>query len=175
MITILIGRPCSGKSTLGKNVASNLGIKYISSGDIARKLADGHKDAKESLDNGHLAPEEMMRSAILSEIKQYDNMILDGFPRFYDQYKWLLKRMPHQKVIFMVVDVDVDTAYIRSMERNRSDDGSFARRNQFYEENTVEMMKAIIESNRHDVYTTSSVNVFDNVRMLEDIIKEKSR
>lgn len=173
MIVVLIGRPCSGKSTLGKSVASNLGIKYISSGDIARKLASEHEDTKELLDNGHLAPEDMMRDAILSEIKQYDNMILDGFPRFYDQYKWLLKYTPHHRMVFMVVDVDVDTAYIRSTERNRSDDGSFAKRNQFYEENTVEMMKMIIESNRHDIYTTNSTNVFDNIRILEDIIKEK--
>ena len=46
---ILIGAPCVGKSTIGKNLQDILGIKYISSGDIARSMGD---DVNELINSG---------------------------------------------------------------------------------------------------------------------------
>ena len=41
---VLIGAPCSGESTIGKEVANRINARYISSGNIARKMAEMNND-----------------------------------------------------------------------------------------------------------------------------------
>lgn len=83
MIFALVGRPGSGKSTVGKIVASETGVVYVSSGDIAREIASGSNEFMASLKNGAMAPEEVMREKIAERIDACIDMgkdvILDGF------------------------------------------------------------------------------------------------
>ena len=89
MITVLLGETNSGKSTIGKAVVQKLGDDwvYVSSGDIARRITP-----QEDLDAGKFAPEQDMRAEILHMINgEYrgKHIILDGFPRFSEQYEFL--------------------------------------------------------------------------------------
>ena len=93
---IMLGVTTSGKSTIGKYLANELGLRYISSGDIARQM---HVD--ELLNKGELAPEDEMRKRILEAINDTQvSYVLDGCPRFYEQYAWLKGSIDH-RLVFM--------------------------------------------------------------------------
>ena len=134
---ILVGKSNSGKSVLGKAVAEKLGIRYISSGDIAR----GMNDIQNSLNSGELAPEDRMRHEILHKIMSCDiSYILDGFPRFYDQYEWLNQTIAHD-MIYVYVDVPDEDIISRAMQRGRDDDGSIGKKIKFFKEYMVYVLK----------------------------------
>lgn len=139
---ILIGPPCSGKSTVGKQLASNIGYEYVSSGDIARKMAeeDGTID---SLNAGKMAPEDRMREEIGDILNQGNNIILDGFPRFTEQYEWLVDRFSDRKFAFILVDAPTLLLFNRVIARGRADDTAFTERLEYYIKNTVSMINQI--------------------------------
>ena len=68
---VLVGGPCSGKSSAGKLTAKKLDIEYISSGDIAREMAKHNNDIRDNLNNGNLAPEDQMRKSISDKLWYY--------------------------------------------------------------------------------------------------------
>lgn len=147
MCIVLIGPPCSGKSTIGRTTANNIGARYISSGDIARKMAENDNGVKTDLSNGKLAPENMMRDQIYRALYDaYDTadiVILDGFPRFGDQAKWLRETLPMRVDIrYVCIHASEEVVMIRSLERNRMDDKSISDRYEYYKNTTL-----------HDLYT----------------------
>lgn len=111
---VLIGPPGSGKSTVGKMIASEYNLSYISSGDIARSL---------NTPPGQMADEVAMRKQIKSAIddRKESGFVLDGFPRTIEQAV-LLTHWVGKCNIFCLV-VDSDTAISRLLERGRADDG----------------------------------------------------
>lgn len=114
---IMLGVTTSGKSTIGKYLANELGLRYISSGDIARQM---HVD--ELLNKGELAPEDEMRKRILEAINDAQvSYVLDGCPRFYEQYAWLKGAIDH-KLVFMDIHIAPHIAFARSAIRMRDDD-----------------------------------------------------
>ena len=68
---VLVGGPCSGKSSAGKIAAEILDAVYISSGDIARNMAQDSAIIKNDLMLGKLAPENNMRNAISNRLWYY--------------------------------------------------------------------------------------------------------
>lgn len=140
---ILVGPPCSGKSTIGKELSRLFNYTYISSGDIARRLAekDGTQD---SLNAGNMADEESMRSEMLNVLNIYDNIILDGFPRFQDQLSWLLSQMPHSSYAFIHIDTSMTEIVRRANTRGRSDDIALKKRIEYYVDNTLPMINGIV-------------------------------
>lgn len=138
---ILIGPPCSGKSTIGKEYARTYDIDYISSGDIARMMATESAAAKAELDRGNMAPEDEMRKRIWEIIGyQWENkipFILDGFPRFVEQDEWLRKQFAHTiNWIYVVIELDEDTCEQRANNRGRPDDKYIYSRIRYYNEQT---------------------------------------
>lgn len=96
MIVIVLGKPGSGKGTQSKFLASKFGLFYFSSGDFARKLA--RKDPKiDDIINkkGELIPQGIMTAYISKyldkKLKDNPNILLDGYPRFVEQYRYLKK------------------------------------------------------------------------------------
>ena len=77
-VIALMGRAGSGKSTLGKRIAEELGYKYLSTGDLARTLPDLDWQAK-----GQFAPEDQIRAMVTQAIAGATEpvIILDGMPR----------------------------------------------------------------------------------------------
>jgi adenylate kinase family enzyme len=148
---VLIGGPCSGKSSIGKYVASATGATYISSGDIARRMAEENKDVNDNLNNGKLAPEESMRNAIYMEIyKQILDetksvIILDGFPRFGDQADWLHNKF--NKCLdfhYILIQCPYHILKKRAKSRCRSDDGSIEERLSYYYYTTLDNLKHLL-------------------------------
>lgn len=136
---VLVGGPCSGKSSVGKLVAQKLDIEYISSGDIAREMAKHDSVIDNSLNNGNLAPENQMRKSIWSRLvhcfdEMYEDVaILDGFPRFGEQAEWLRKILPASiNIKYVLFHVPMSTIIERSTHRNRADDKSLENRIKYY-------------------------------------------
>lgn len=173
MIITLLGESNCGKSTIGKKLADTLDIKYVSSGDIARSMSE---DVNRSLNNGDLAPEDAMREEILKRISDTNgNIILDGFPRFEDQYKWL--NGFGYDIVNIIIEVPYSQIVARSKSRHRADDCSIEKKHKFYEENTLPMIREIAKygdivwtySNFDGEDIDETVNLIcDNIRRLEN-------
>ena len=137
---VLVGGPCSGKSSAGKLVAKKLDIEYISSGDIAREMAKHDSAIDNSLNNGNLAPEDQMRKSISDKLWYHlfrrgkDIIILDGFPRFGDQAIWLQNEVAlnNINIYYVLFHVPMSTIIERSAHRNRTDDKSLENRLKYY-------------------------------------------
>lgn len=140
---ILIGPPCSGKSTVGKELASQIGYKYVSSGDIARRIAeeDGTTD---NLNAGKMAPEDRMRDEIAKVFNAEDrgSIVLDGFPRFEEQWEWMITNFEHE-FAYIIVDVPTIDMFNRAVSRGRTDDIAFMDRLEYYMKNTIPMINRI--------------------------------
>lgn len=94
MKLVLIGIQGAGKSTQGSMLAAKIGIPYLSSGHIFRKMAKEKSPLgrwlKETLNSGTLVPDEKTIEIVLEYLKkpEYQNgFIIDGFPRTVAQAK----------------------------------------------------------------------------------------
>lgn len=145
---IFVGAPCSGKSEVGKRVALAKNMKYISSGDIARSIPG----IEDSLNAGEFAPEQMMRSRIIEEVNKYDEIVLDGFPRYMDQYEYLVRNGNFDIIRCVYIDTDLATAQERAAERGRNDDNiiSFMVRYNKYMQVTQPMVNILTMSNNRN-------------------------
>ena len=152
-LIVIIGPPCSGKSTIGKKLAENLGYKYISSGDIARDLANEEQTTK--LNNGEMFDERTMRSSIYNEVTENltndIGVVLDGFPRNCGQYEWLGENMSYAHPVFVLVKVSMATIMERVKKRNRDDDKSIAKRLEDYQHFTAPMVQMIARSDTNNM------------------------
>ncbi len=96
MRIIIFGAPGSGKGTQAKVISSELNIPHISTGDILREAVKNETETglkvKAILDRGELVPDTIMGELIketLSDTKNQNGFILDGYPRTIDQAKVL--------------------------------------------------------------------------------------
>ncbi len=99
LICVLIGAPGAGKGTQAKNVANYYNCKLISTGDILRENVENRTvlglEAKKYIDNGNLAPAQIVVSMIKNVIKSSvenkagadKSFLFDGFPRDLEQNK----------------------------------------------------------------------------------------
>jgi adenylate kinase len=92
----MLGKPGSGKGTVGKMLSEKLGIIHISSGELFRnyikKAGAVGKQIEEYVLNGKLVPDELAIKLVekrLLEEDCKDGVILDGFPRTVEQAKEL--------------------------------------------------------------------------------------
>jgi adenylate kinase family enzyme len=128
-------------------VAQTLDMPYVSSGDIARSMAIQDRCVGAALNRGEMAPEDAMRQEIYRVLyKLYFNdrgFVLDGFPRFDEQYLWLMKRFP--SLMYYVINTDISVCKHRTMYRGRPDDNgsSFDRRMEYYDTYTRPMISMI--------------------------------
>ena len=92
MKIILLGPPGAGKGTQAEIICKNFSIPHISTGDmlreaIANETATG-KLAKEIMDAGNLASDDVIVSLVKDRIKEEDcknGFLFDGFPRTIPQ------------------------------------------------------------------------------------------
>lgn len=157
---VLFGKPGSGKSTIGKAFAEMYDYEYISSGDLARKMAEINGDIASILAGGGMAPEVAMRSMIKYQINlcivHGRNFVLDGFPRFDYQDIFLEEQFPDLALVRTLIDVDDNVAVERCMKRNRGDDGAIQTRLDYYHNNTEKLTKmcliTIDNNGEHEAY-----------------------
>lgn len=168
---VLFGRPCSGKSTIGREFAKRYGYKYISSGDIARELAERDEKAQADLAAGKMAPEELMRAQVRFKIRMCEtvgqNFVLDGFPRFMDQHDFLQKTFPDIRMIYVHIFVSDMVARMRALRRKRNDDEAIDGRLAYFNDHTYEILKRCdITINNNDGGEVSALAMTNRVEEL---------
>lgn len=149
----MFGLPCSGKSTIIDILKSSSKeiIAHIKTGDIARQLSTDVETAH--MANGNLFPlEDLLREELLKLIEKRKNqgagiIILDGFPRFDDQVKWLLdNRLAGTKLdgcLIKVVGTDLEKR-ARLRMRDDQDDLEKFRKKILTQEKMIDTMENMI-------------------------------
>lgn len=95
MRIVLFGPPGAGKGTQAGLLAQRLGLKQISTGalirDAMRVGTPAGKRARAYVNAGKLVPGEVVRAMAEEAIaaNDFDNFILDGYPRTVEQATWL--------------------------------------------------------------------------------------
>ncbi len=127
-IISIIGKPGAGKTTLGMNLARIFCMQHVSGGDVARRLAEEDEETRERLAVGEIAPEEKMNTAmkqhLLRMIKLNQSLVVDGYPRYEEQYLDLvaLHQTHNFRLIFVGIECSDYDARLRLLSRQRSDD-----------------------------------------------------
>ena len=115
MYIVLLGAPGAGKGTQAANVARELGLTAIASGDLFRQAVErGDKlglKVKDYLEKGALVPDEITAQVVLERISSPDcrgGIVFDGFPRNLKQAGVLEEALKRQnKKIDWVVYIKV--------------------------------------------------------------------
>jgi len=115
---IFLGAPGAGKGTQAANVAKELALVHVSSGDLFRAtLAQGTEFAqkvKSYMEKGMLVPDELTVKMVLDRLSAPDikaGALLDGFPRTLAQAEALDKALAREgkgidKVVYIKVADD---------------------------------------------------------------------
>lgn len=119
MRIVFLGPPGIGKGTQAALLAERRGLRHTSTGTIIRAAIKagspfGQK-AKEYVQEGHLVPDELVRECAESAIaeEQYDDFVLDGYPRTLVQAEWLTEFLAeHNAPLDAVINLDVPTDVI---------------------------------------------------------------
>ncbi len=91
MRLLIFGPQGAGKGTQGRRVAEEFGLDAIATGDMFRWAISEKTDvgikAKEFVDEGKLVPDDVTLAVVSErlEAKNFDNFLLDGFPRNISQ------------------------------------------------------------------------------------------
>lgn len=149
---IFLGPPGAGKGTQAKQLAKELDIPHISTGDMLRSAIAqgtdlGHQ-AQQYVDAGELVPDELLVGLIRERLQQNDaqkGWILDGFPRntqqaaFLDQ---LLHELQHPPTQIINLEVPDEELVKRLLSRGRKDDTeeTIRRRLEVYRDQTAPLL-----------------------------------
>ncbi len=119
MNIVFLGLPGTGKGTQAEELAGELRIPHIATGDIFRQAisqgTDLGKKAKKFLDSGELVPDEVTCGMVKERLMQEDaasGFILDGFPRTLPQAEALDRIMDElnrelEKIVFFSAPEEV--------------------------------------------------------------------
>jgi len=111
---ILLGAPGVGKGTYTEILSKKYKIPHISSGDLLREAIEKRtkigKKAKKYVNEGELAPDEIVTQLIKERLEKEDckrGFLLDGFPRTVVQAKTIEKLKKIDKVLNFVASEEV--------------------------------------------------------------------
>lgn len=127
MRLVIFGPPGAGKGTQAGYLEERRGLVQISTGDILREAMKNEtpvgKKAKEYVENGELVPDEVVRALAENAIadENYDDFVLDGYPRTQQQAEWLTAFLEENEVpLDAVLSLDVsDDVIVRRLSRRR--------------------------------------------------------
>lgn len=98
MYIVMLGKPGSGKGTVGKMLTESLNLTHISSGDLFREYTKNAgeigKEIEGYIAKGELVPDELTIKFVEQRLKEDDcknGVILDGYPRTIPQAEALDK------------------------------------------------------------------------------------
>lgn len=169
----LIGAPGSGKSSIASAFAkaSNGAYEHISSGQIARHLAEFDENTQTALQRGDYAPESAMRNEIKAHIERVmlegREVIVEGFPRMLAQVVVLeeaLKSMPLYVEITCPHYICLHRAITRGREHDKPD--SIASRFEAFERDTHPVIEMLYSGARFTRITNHSEPVATAVASL---------
>lgn len=139
MKIILLGPTGSGKGTQADFISKLLRLKHIEAGEILRKEAKKNKLIKKIMEQGRLIPDKHVIRIINNKTRNYNNFILDGFPRTLKQSK-SLKFIPD---LVLFLDVKKENIVKRLLLRKRFDDNkkNIETRYKIYLKQTIPVVK----------------------------------
>ena len=145
MNVIFLGGPGSGKSTLGKRLAEELGWEWISGGAILRESKEPW--VQEKLATAQLFDDHMVSNLIFSRLETAENAIIDGYPRTASQVDILLSQGIK---IDYIIEVDVPKSEVkkRIALRGREQDSPeiFEERWKIYQDNRDKIIAPLLGS-----------------------------
>lgn len=104
MYVILLGAPGAGKGTQVSNIATNLNLVQMSTGDLFRQAAaegtELGKQAQAYMKEGKLVPDEITIKMVMDKLAVVDKkngIVFDGFPRTLKQAEALDKALKETK------------------------------------------------------------------------------
>lgn len=107
---IFFGPAGAGKSVQGQMLATKMGWRWLSAGQLLRDTRDA--EILSSQQKGELVVSDKVNKIIndaLSRSVDIKKVILDGFPRQLNQASWLVDNQPdHGRSISAVIVLDVD-------------------------------------------------------------------
>lgn len=166
---IMLGESNSGKSTISKVVQKKLAengvnVRYISTGDLARQFADANE-----LNAGQMADEQTMRNEIIKAVRS-DNtsFILDGCPRFYQQYIWM-NSVFDIRFVYFYISVPYWQIVERARKRGRSDDDAIITKHKYFYENTLPMVEQIFK-NGEEIYLHDNPDGANIEKLADNIV-----
>lgn len=148
----IIGPSGCGKSTQAKLIAEKYNLTHLSMGQILRdEIANGSgfgDEAKSYIDSGTWVPDDLVFDVLISKLKSidYQNFIIDGFPRVLNQGKYMeyylkKKDLPFSLLIHLSVTFEEITARRNKLgqefqDSNRTDNTleAITSRQQFYDD-----------------------------------------
>lgn len=133
---LIVGPPGAGKGTQAKNVSEDLGITWISSGELFRETIRSGSDLgnviASYIDNGNLVPDEITDVMVenhLDAIDPKNGFLLDGYPRTLDQVDALERMLEaHDAPLDAVIELQIPDEEIigrllsRAKKEGRKDD-----------------------------------------------------
>ena len=127
MILIIFGPPGAGKGTLSNNIINNFDLKQVSTGDLLRSeikiQTDLGKKIESIINNGELVSDNVVNTLIrkiISDPKNFNRLIFDGYPRTISQVyslEKLLKEFNQKISIVFNLNVDKDIVSKRANGR----------------------------------------------------------
>ncbi|MEX2112517.1 MAG: adenylate kinase [Pirellulales bacterium] len=132
MRIVFLGPPGVGKGTQAVELAKQLGIVHLSTGEMLRQAAAARSpvglQTQEFLAAGKLVPDDVMLDLVRQRLKQEDcrgGYVLDGFPRTIVQAQALDAMLKQENApLSAVIDIQADVAELvrRLLARGRADD-----------------------------------------------------
>lgn len=141
----IIGPSGCGKSTQAELIAQKYSLTHISTGQLLRdEIAAGTGfglEAKSYVDQGTWVPDDLVFDVLIAKLKtiNYQNFILDGFPRVLNQGKiieYFLKKQ--QQPFSMLIHLDVTFEEIMKRREAKGEEFQDAKRS----DNTPEIILA---------------------------------
>ena len=118
MNLIIFGPPGAGKGTQSNNIINNFDLKQVSTGDLLRSeikiQTDLGKKIESIINNGELVSDDEVNTLIrkiISDPKNFNRLIFDGYPRTVSQVyslEKLLKEFNQKISIVFNLNVDKD-------------------------------------------------------------------
>jgi adenylate kinase len=168
---VLLGPPGAGKGTQAIQLATDLGVPQISTGDLFRhNISSGTTlglEAKKYLDAGDLVPASLTNALVDDRLNDADvagGFILDGFPRSVEQAEALhdmLERRNLKLDAVLEFRVPEDELVERLKGRGRADDTEDVIRNRMkvYRAETA----PLLDYYRDELKTVDAVGELDEV------------
>jgi len=127
MNLIIFGPPGSGKGTQSNNIINNFDLKQVSTGDLLRSEIKNRtvlgKKIESIINNGELVSDDVVDiliRKIISDPKNFNKLIFDGYPRTILQVyclEKLLKEFNQKISIVFNLNIDKDTVSKRTSGR----------------------------------------------------------